>query len=190
LWLLSLPKLFLTTKGKAFSGLPPWSPGSAAPDGPSQKWRLKQRRHSVTAFSESFATRAPAPLSSRSTFLLVFLLHLIYVKKPFLLSFTLVVRLNSKLALAFLVTSLHTLTTPLSFSQVACPLFPILYTSFFWVYSWSPCSSMQASCLARLLAQTHWLWAGKMRYLNTDLLSWFPLPSRVWSHEILPSRFL
>uniref|UniRef100_A0A8B9S2F8 Uncharacterized protein n=1 Tax=Apteryx owenii TaxID=8824 RepID=A0A8B9S2F8_APTOW len=102
--------------------------------------RLNKVRTGVTkkacsnsAFSVSFVTRAPTPFSKGPTFSLVFLLLLMYLKKPFLLSLTSLARFNSKRALAFLVASLHTLTTFLYSSQVACPPFHFLYTSFLWL---------------------------------------------------------
>ncbi|KAM6408290.1 leucine-rich repeat-containing protein 56 [Rhynochetos jubatus] len=73
---------------------------------------------------------APASFSSGSTFSLIFLLLLMYVKKPFLLSLTSLARFNSKRALAFLVASLHDLTTFLYSSQVASSFFHSLFEVF------------------------------------------------------------
>lgn len=61
---------------------------------------------------------APSPLSS------FFLLLLIYLRKPFLLSLKSLVTFNSKWMLAFLCASLNTLKTFLHSFQVASPFFP------------------------------------------------------------------
>jgi len=58
-----------------------------------------------------------------------------YLKKPYLLSLTCLARFNSRWALAFLVASLHALTTFLYSSQVACPSFHIPWTFLFHLSS-------------------------------------------------------
>lgn len=70
----------------------------------------------------------------------VFHLLLMYLKKPFLLSLSSIDGFNSKWALAFLFTSLHTLTKFLYSSQLPRSFLHIPYTSFFCL-SFTPCRS-------------------------------------------------
>lgn len=108
------------------------------------KTEAKKKAFSNSSFSESFKTTASDPHSSRPISSLVFLLLLIYLKKPSLLSFT----PSTRWDLAFPSQPLHTPITFLYSSRVACPLFCSLYTSFFfWVFSLSPCSPRQVSYL-------------------------------------------
>jgi len=102
----------------------------------------------TSTFSVSSTTRAPTSLSSRPIFFLVFCLLLIYLKKPFLLSLTSLGRFNSRWALAFLISSLLSLTTFLYSSQVACPSFQVLQTFPFCLsFTRGSLLSMQVSCL-------------------------------------------
>lgn len=64
-------------------------------------------------FPSSPVASVPASFCSGPIFSLVFLLLLIHLKKPFLLSLTSLTRFNCKWALAFLITFLYTLTTSL-----------------------------------------------------------------------------
>lgn len=57
-------------------------------------------KEGIQQFCLSFVTRAPTLLSTRPTFSLVFFLLLIYLKKPFLLSFASLARFNFIWALA------------------------------------------------------------------------------------------
>jgi len=70
-----------------------------------------KKAFSSSAFSASSVTRTPASFSSGPTLSLVFRLLLMYLNKPFLLSLTPLAGFNSRWTLAFLVASLHALTT-------------------------------------------------------------------------------
>ena len=83
---------------------------------------------STSAYSVSFVTRSPAPFSSRPTFSLVTLLLFTYLQNPFLSSFTLLTRFNSRSALAFLTLSLQDQILLLSNLPLLPLLVSLLYT--------------------------------------------------------------
>lgn len=86
---------------------------------------------SILSFSVSSVTGSPAPFINRPIlFSLVFPLLPIHLKKPVLLLFTSLARFNTRLSSAFPTPSLNFQRVALYLSQVICPCFHLLHTSF------------------------------------------------------------
>lgn len=86
----------------------------------------------ASAFSASSVTNVAAPFSNGPTFPLVFLLVLVYLKKPFLLSLTSLAKFSSRWTLSFLIQFLHNLTASQYSFQVTCLWFHLLCVFGFW----------------------------------------------------------
>lgn len=149
-----------------------------------------KKTFSTLDISEFFVIRSPAPFSSGPTFSLVFLKLLIYLWKPFLLTFV-SCQIQHQMKFGFLTTFLCGKILFLYSFQVTGPFFHLSYTfflclnlvkNFLFVYA-----SLLPLLFLFLLISMYHSWAWRTYTLKINTLPWISFLPRTVFHCILQS---